>query len=239
MPSMEERGKKLFEGFSVINMSPPMPAGKSMSWSPVIVQTNRQAHSINMGRIVALQKTLCEQEGQASSWEAPLAAAQPQGSPPARLTGNREKDEAGGVISMTWILPGCPVVFLQDSCPKLGLMHGTPGTVKRAVFAQGNRPSKDGQSWPKYVLVHIPSWTGKPFREDHPNTIPVVPVTAQGSVAATGRRGWPLKIAFAITEEEAAMFGLDCCTLFTRSAPGFSLTPGTNFSGSRTLNPRF
>jgi len=204
MSSMEERGKKLLEGFTVINLSQPMQAGKTMSWSPVIVQTNKQAHSINVERTEALQKTLFEQGGYAKSWATTLVA-----SPPARLTGNRENDEAGGVISRTWILPGSPVVFLQDSSPRLGLMHGTPGTVKRVVFASGDRPSKDGQSWPEYVLVHVPSWTGKAFIEDDPKTISVTPVAAQGSAAATGRRGWPFKVAFAITEEEAAMFGLD------------------------------
>jgi hypothetical protein len=141
-------------------------------------------------RSEALQAKLLAQHPRGRrAWATPLAVASRPGRPVPKLTGEREKDQAGGVITKTWILEGSPVMFLQNLCPTFGLVNGTSGTVKKVVLAPGKRPSADGQSWPVYVLVHVPSWTGPIFPGCEPKTIPVTPVSAQGK-EGMGRRGW-------------------------------------------------
>jgi hypothetical protein len=167
-----------------------------------LVPTRRQAQLLNTTALenqqAALMARAPEGREHAESWATALCV---RGGKSARLSGG-EGDDAGGVTTKTWVLPGSDVMILSNIAVKWKLFNGALGEVQRVVFAEGQRPSADGAAWPLYVEVRVPGYCGPRWREDRPrDVIPLGPVKARGR---HGRReGWPFKACTASTVHKA------------------------------------
>ena len=57
--------------------------------------------------------------------------------------------------------------------PGVGLCNGAVGRVHQIVYNEGQHPS----DLPIAVIVHFEKYAGPPFIHEHPNCIPVPPIT--------------------------------------------------------------
>jgi hypothetical protein len=102
---------------------------------------------------------------------------------------------AGSLAGHLYMAVGARVMLTTNLWDQKGLFNGAQGTVMDLCWTTGAPPSL-----PDYAVVHFPGYTGRPWLRDHPQYIPVRPITQKwGDSQQYWRRTLPLHLAWAIT----------------------------------------
>ena len=81
------------------------------------------------------------------------------------------------------------VMLTSNLWVQAGLVNGSLGYVQNIVYKQGNAPPKP----PTYVMVEFDNYSGLPFEDHHPKTIPITPIQKGRTLQ------FPLRLAWALT----------------------------------------
>jgi hypothetical protein len=56
------------------------------------------------------------------------------------------------------------------------LFNGSEGTIKDIIYLGNRKPSVDGDSFPDFILVDFPGYSGPPVLDDNPTVVPIIPI---------------------------------------------------------------
>lgn len=105
-------------------------------------------------------------------------------------------DDAGGLYPIIFLAVGASVMLTSNLWPEVGLCNGAIGRVHQVVYNEGYYPP----DLPVAVIVNFEKYVGPPFITDHPNCIPVPPITFElGFSNNLSRQQIPLQTSYAIT----------------------------------------
>jgi PIF1-like helicase len=87
----------------------------------------------------------------------------------------------------------------RNLCPPLGLYNGAMGTIVDIVYHPNESPNTG--HLPRYLLVRVPTYQGKPFFEHDPKVIPIVPIfrRCERRTRCCKQHYTPIKLCFAKT----------------------------------------
>jgi PIF1-like helicase len=112
--------------------------------------------------------------------------------------GARKSHFDSQVLPLSTICVGARVEIKgRNILPQLGLFNGAMGTVLDIVYNVGESPNSG--NLPRYVLVKFPSYIGKPFINENPKVIPIVPLQRHCSKHCCLQNFIPLRLCFAKT----------------------------------------
>ncbi|XP_059073384.1 uncharacterized protein LOC131874156 [Cryptomeria japonica] len=82
------------------------------------------------------------------------------------------------------------VVLTSNLWIQAGLVNGALGYVQKIVYKPGSAPPDP----PTYVMVEFDNYSGLPFEDHHPNTIPITPIQKGRTLQLPLRLAWALTI---------------------------------------------
>ena len=107
-------------------------------------------------------------------------------------------DQASGLSTTVFLCRGAKVMLTSNLSVSFGLFNGSMGVVTDIIYLEGRSP-KD--SLPDVVMVNFSKYTGKPFLEDDPKVVPIVPVERVVDCFCHGcrRKQIPLRLGWGTT----------------------------------------
>ncbi|XP_059076947.1 uncharacterized protein LOC131876152 [Cryptomeria japonica] len=82
------------------------------------------------------------------------------------------------------------VMLTSNLWIQAGLVNGALGYVQKIVYKPGSAPPDP----PTYVMVEFDNYSGLPFEDHHPNTIPITPIQKGRTLQLPLRLAWALTI---------------------------------------------